>query len=185
MVRKLLSPPSLSRSLQHLRIVLDSSGCSVQHLFFNSVSNMLDYFKLNNIPLETCWNEDECRIAEFIDRSASDSLRTLTAIYTDDLLSSPRVPRRSHSLHIALMQAVMSTMQQPTTTGGAAGTENGAGRRRGSSSLPHYTQQSTGNGGGGGWWQIFRPSRAGTLQRRHSEISDMHHAIENNYTMRF
>ena len=160
--------------------MLDASGCSVQHLFFNTVSNMLDYFKQNTIPLETCWSEDDCRITEYIDRSASDAFRTITAIYNDDLLSSPRMPRRSHSLHLALTQAVTAAMQQ--NTGGATPGEGGATRsRRGSSSLPQNTRQST---TGGGWRQLFWPNRASTLQRRHSEISSMHHAIDNNYTTR-
>ena len=174
-----LPPPSLS--LQHLRIVLDASGCSVQHLFFNTVSNMLDYFKQNTIPLETCWSEDDCRITEYIDRSASDAFRTITAIYNDDLLSSPRMPRRSHSLHLALTQAVAAAMHQHNTGGATAG-EGGATRsRRGSSSLPQTTRQSTTTGG---WRQLFWPNRASTLQRRHSELSSMHHAIDNNYTTR-
>ena len=166
---------------KHLRIVLDSSGCSVQHLFFSTVSSMLDYFKSNTIPLETSWNEDDCRITDSIDRSVSDSLRTITAIYSSDLLSSPRLPRRSHSLQLALTQAVASAMQQQNS-----GSPMGAGGifpgrvRRGSSSLPHNVHQQTG-GGGGAWRNIFRPS---TLQRRHSEMADMHHAIDNNYVYR-
>lgn len=149
----------------------------MQHLFFTTVSNMLDYFKQNTIPLETCWSEDDCRITEFIHRSASDSLRTITAIYNNDLLSSPRMPRRSHSLQIALTQAVVSAMQQNTAAGG----QGASGRaRRGSSSLPQTSQPST-----SGWRQIFRSNRASTLQRRHSEVSNMHHAIDNNYTTRF
>jgi hypothetical protein len=173
---------------KHLRIVLDSTGCSVQHLFFNTVSSMLDYFKSHTIPLETCWNEDDCRITEYIDRSVSDSLRTITAIYNSELLSSPRLPRRSHSLHLALTQAVVSAMQQHG--GGASSPGTGGGRvRRGSSSLPHNAHNQTGGAsggsGGGGWRSIFWPNRASTLQRRHSEMSDIHHAIDNNYTLRY
>lgn len=164
--------------MQHLRIVLDCAGCSVQHLFFNTVSNMLDYFKQNTIPLETCWNEDDCRITEFIDRSASDSFRTITAIYNDNLLSSPRMPRRSHSLHLALTQAVVSAMQQ--NAGTAAGGEGVSRVRGGSSSLPQNARHSSGR-----WRQLFWPNRANTLQRRHSEVSGLHHAIDNNYTARF
>lgn len=183
---------------KHLRIVLDSTGCSVQHLFFNTVSSMLEYFKTNTIPLETCWSEDDCKITDFIDRSASDSLRTITAIYNSELLSSPRMPRRSHSLQIALTQAVASVMQHqhggaqtPGSSGGGSSERSGR-IRRGSSSLPHNAHHHTGGGGatgstaaaGGGWRSIFS-GRASTLQRRHSEMADMHHAIDNNYTYRY
>ena len=184
---------------KHLRIVLDSTGCSVQHLYFNAVSNMLDYFKNHTIPLETCWSEDDCRITDYIDRSVSDSIRTITAIYNNELLSSPRLPRRSHSLHLALTQAVMSAMHQqhgggassPGSRGNLPG-ERGGRVRRGSSSLPHNAHHhtgggggSSGGGGGGGWRNIFWPNRSSTLQRRHSEMSDIHHTIDNNYTLRY
>jgi hypothetical protein len=139
---------------------------------------MLDYFKQNTIPLETCWSEDDCRITEFIDRSASDAFRTITAIYNDDLLSSPRMPRRSHSLHLALTQAVAAAVQHHAGATGEGGATRG---RRGSSSLPQNTRQTTSSGG---WRQLFWPNRASTLQRRHSELSSMHHAIDNNYTAR-
>ena len=135
---------------QHLRLTLDSNGCSIQHLWFEDIVTMLDYFKTHPISLETVPMGDEISLTTYIDRSASDTFRTTTVVNVERIQRTP--PRRSRSIHV--------TMTQSTS-------ERGSPTHSLSSSAHHSS-----------WRQLFTRQRLSsshnvrahaTVQRRHSE----------------
>lgn len=90
--------------IQHLRLTLAENGCNIQHLWFEDVSSMLEYFKANSIPLESFWLNNDVKLTTFIDRKKSDSFRTTTVVNVTRLNRVP--PRRSRSLHLTMSHAV-------------------------------------------------------------------------------
>ena len=144
---------------QHLRMTVDETGCNIQHLWFDDVPSMLEYFKTNSIPLESFWLNDDVKLSSYIDRAASDTFRTTTVVNMDRLTRTP--PRRSHSVHIGISQNVGNpNISSPTEQHSTQGSQ--------SNSLPGATRHST------GWRQFFRSQRSssernvGRIQRRHS-----------------
>lgn len=150
---------------QHLRMTVDSNGCNIQHLWFDSVLCMLEYFKTNSIPLESFWLNDDVKLTTYVDRQASDAFRTTTILHVDQLNRVP--PRRSRSLHLGMSRSVAngSGGSHPDTPSLAAMEHRGAS----TNSLP-FTQSSSASG----WRQIFRSQRSssagnvGRVQRSHS-----------------
>ena len=135
----------------------------MQHLTFTSVPAMLEYFKTNSIPLESFYLNDDVKLSTYIDRSASDSIRTTTVINVDQLNRVP--PRRSRSLHLAMTRSVAASRR------GAAGGSGGSGASSNSASTNSLPQSRV---AAAGWRQIFRSqfsSSAGSvrrIQRSHS-----------------
>ena len=169
---------SLSLSLsplytQHLRMAVDDSGCNIQHLWFDDVPSMLDYFKTNSIPLESFWLNDDVKLTHYIDRQASDSFRTTTVVNVDRLSRVP--PRRSRSLHLGMANSVnaaasVSNSSNPGTpvsldTNGSSPASSS--NSQSTNSLPQSVRNTTG-------WRMFRAQRSssagnvGRIQRRHS-----------------
>lgn len=149
-------------------MTVDDTGCNIQHLWFESVPGMLDYFKTNSIPLESFWLNDDVKLTTFIDRQASDAFRTTTVLNMDRLNRVP--PRRSRSLHLGISHSVVNGSSQPTTPSPMTD-PRGPGTSSASSSthsLPHSRNAAT------GWRQIFRSQRSssagnvGRIQRSHS-----------------
>ena len=151
-------------------MTVDSNGCNIQHLSFDSVLCMLDYFKNNSIPLESFWLNDDVKLTTYIDRQASDSFRTTTVLNVDQLNRVP--PRRSRSLHLAMSRSTANG------SGGSShpGTPLATMEQRGSSSASASTNSLpfTQNSASSGWRQIFRSQRSssagnvGRIQRSHS-----------------
>ena len=179
-------------------MTVDEAGCNIQHLWFDDVPNMLEYFKTNSIPLESFWLNDDVKLTSFIDRAASDAFRTTTILNTDQL---PRVPpRRSRSLQLAMTQGtnvgsgISPATPSPTEFERVSSSSGSSSRGDGNSvnqsnSLP----QSVRNGLS--WWQFFRSQRSssagnvGRIQRRHStnagSVMDARRGRnENNYVYR-
>ena len=107
-------------------MTVEESGCSIQHLHFDSVPAMLDYFKTNSIPLESFWLNDDVKLNVYIDRQASDAFRTTNILNVEQLNRVP--PRRSRSLHLA--------MSCSTATSASSGGGGGGGGGSGGSSHP-------------------------------------------------
>ena len=151
--------------VQHLRMAVDDSGCNIQHLWFEGVASMLEYFRTNSIPLESFWLNDDVKLTTYIDRQASDSFRTTTVLNVDQLNRVP--PRRSCSLHLGMSHAVTNSSSHPTTPVSIGG------EQRGSSSASASTN-SLQSSAASGWRQIFRSQRSssagnvGRIQRSHS-----------------
>lgn len=153
-------------------MTLDDSGCNIQHLWFDDVPSMLEYFKTNSIPLESFWLNDDVKLTTYIDRQASDSFRTTTVIHTDRLNRVP--PRRSRSLHLGMSHSVASSTSPNTPLssepieGDSSPASVSSSNSHSTNSLPHSTRHST------GWRQLFRSQRSssagnvGRIQRRHS-----------------
>lgn len=154
--------------LQHLRMTVDDSGCNIQHLWFDSVLCMLDYFKTNSIPLESFCLNDDVRLTTYIDRQASDAFRTTTVLNVDQLNRVP--PRRSRSLHLGMSRSIASGSGGSSNPGTpiSATMEQGGASSASTNSLP-FTQSTA-----SGWRQIFRSQRSssagnvGRVQRSHS-----------------
>lgn len=156
-------------------MAVDEGGCNIQHLWFDDVPNMLDYFKTNSIPLESFWLNDDVKLTTYIDRQASDSFRTTTVVNMDRLARVP--PRRSRSLHLGMANSVNSAATTSTnssnpdtplplpldTNASSASSSNS----QSTNSLPQSARNSTG-------WRLFRSQRSssagnvGRVQRRHS-----------------
>ena len=137
-------------------MTVDETGCNIQHLWFNDVPSMLDYFKTNSIPLESFWLNEDVKLSTYIDRAASDAFRTTTVVNVDRLHRTP--PRRSRSLHLGRSNAITpSPTEQQSVSQGSS-----------SNSLPQVVRGNT------GWRQLFRSQRSssagnvGRVQRRHS-----------------
>lgn len=148
-------------------MTVDSNGCNIQHLWFDSVPSMLDYFKTNSIPLESFWLNDDVKITTYIDRQASDAFRTTNILNVEQLNRVP--PRRSRSLHLGMSQSVMSGSSHPSTPSPGSIEHRGSSSSSASTnSLPHTQSSAT------GWRQIFRSQRSssagnvGRIQRSHS-----------------
>ncbi len=152
---------------QHLRLTLDGNGCNIQHLWFDDVPGMLEYFKTNSIPLESFWLNNDVKLTTFIDRKKSDAFRTTTVVNVARLNRAP--PGRSRSFHITMSQAVSTETRPPldrsvssassttSTNSLPPGARNGVGVR---SLFRSQRSSSAGNMNG---------VRSGaTVQRRHS-----------------
>lgn len=163
---------------KHLRMAVDEGGCNIQHLWFDDVSSMLDYFKTNSIPLESFWLNDDVKLTTYIDRQASDSFRTTTVVNMDRLARVP--PRRSRSLHLSMANSVNSAAASATSANSsnpgtpvplplqdANASSASSSNSQSTNSLPQSTRNSTG-------WRLFRSQRSssagnvGRVQRRHS-----------------
>lgn len=147
-------------------MAVDESGCNIQHLWFESVPSMLEYFRTNSIPLESFWLNDDVKLTSYINRQASDAFRTTTVVNVDQLNRVP--PRRSRSLHLGMSHAVANGSSHPTTPISMGG------EQRGSSSTSASTNSLQNNSTASGWRQIFRSQRSssaqnvGRIQRSHS-----------------
>lgn len=143
---------------------MDSTGCNIQHLWFDNVASMLEYFKVNSIPLESFWLNDDVKLTTYIDRLASDAFRTTNVVNTELLSRSP--PRRTRSFHLSMSQSAGSGAASGPST--PSPTEGQLVRGPHSNSLPQSIRSST------GWRHLFRSQRAasagnvGRVQRRHS-----------------
>ena len=141
---------------------VDDSGCNIQHLHFDSVPVMLEYFKTNSIPLETFWLNDDVKLSTYIDRQASDAFRTTTVLNVDQLNRVP--PRRSRSLHLGMSR---STANSNSSSHPGTPVEQ-TGNSSSTNSLPFSPSPAS------GWRQIFRSQRSssagnvGRVQRSHS-----------------
>lgn len=187
-----------TQHIQHLRMAVDESGCNIQHLWFSDVTGMLEYFKINSIPLESFWLNDDVKLTTYIERSASDNFRTTTVVNVDRLHRSP--PRRTRSLHLGMSRAIgtrgPSSTSNPNTPSPTDQQlqEGGGDQGPQSNSLPHTARNST------GWRQLFRSQRSssagnvGRVQRRHSanagSLLDTRRIVsqdrsENNYVFRY
>ena len=188
-----LSPIVTATHTQHLRMAVDESGCNIQHLWFSDVMGMLEYFKINSIPLESFWLNDDVKLTTYIERSASDTFRTTTVVNVDRLHRSP--PRRTRSLHLGMSRAIgtrgTSTSNPDTPSPTEQQLQDG---NQESNSLPHTARNST------SWRQLFRSQRSssagnvGRVQRRHSANAGSlldtrrvvsHDRSENNYVFRY
>ena len=178
-------------------MTVDEVGCNIQHLWFDDVPNMLEYFKTNSIPLESFWLNDDVKLTTFIDRAASDAFRTTTVLNMDLL---PRVPpRRSRSLQLAMTQSTNlgggltpatpspTELERASSSGSSSRGDVNSGNQ--SNSLPQSARNSL------SWWQFFRSQRSssagnvGRIQRRHStnagSLMDARRGqSENNYVYR-
>ncbi len=167
-MRSTLLYSSLSAS-QHLRMTVDNEGCNIQHLWFDSVPSMLDYFKINSIPLETFWLNDDVKLTTYVHREASNAFRTTTILNIDQLNRVP--PRRSRSLHLGNVHSIMNASSHPNTPSPLA-IENRRGGATSSSSSTNSLPQGRNNTTG--WRHIFRSQRSssagnvGRIQRSHS-----------------
>lgn len=134
---------------KHLRLTLDENGCNIQHLWFDDVPGMLEYFKTNSIPLESFWLNNDVKLTTFVDRKKSDTFRTTTVVNMTRLNRVP--PRRSRSLHLSMSQAVTTNVDtsSPLDHSISVSSSNSS-----TSSLP----QSARNGVG--WRQLFRTQRS-------------------------
>lgn len=145
-------------------MAVDETGCNIQHLWFDSVPSMLEYFKANSIPLESFWLNDDVKLTSFIDRTASDTFRTTTVVNMDHLRRE--APRRSRSLHFSAPHAVALT-NTPSPTGSASSSQETQ-----SNSLPNTVRSSI------SWRQMFRSQRSSSagnvarVQRRHSATAN-------------
>lgn len=156
-------------------MAVDEGGCNIQHLWFDDVPNMLDYFKTNSIPLESFWLNDDVKLTTYIDRQASDSFRTTTVVNMDRLARVP--PRRSRSLHLGMANSVNSAATTSTNSSNpgtplplpldANASSASSPNSQSTNSLPQSARNSTG-------WRLFRSQRSssagnvGRVQRRHS-----------------
>ena len=151
-------------------MAVDEGGCNIQHLWFDDVPSMLEYFKTNSIPLESFWLNDDVKLTTYINRQASDSFRTTTVVNMDRLSRIP--PRRSRSLHLGMANSVSaapSNSSHPSTPLplDAANGSSSSSNSQSTNSLPQSARNSTG-------WRLFRSQRSssagnvGRVQRRHS-----------------
>ena len=149
-------------------MTVDSVGCNIQHLSFNSVPSMLEYFKTNSIPLESFWLNNDVKLTSYINREASDNFRTTTVLNVDQLNRVP--PRRSRSLHLNMSHSIMGSLSSHPSTPSPLGIDQRQASSASSStnSLPQTRTAAT------GWRQIFRSQRSssagnvGRIQRSHS-----------------
>ncbi len=99
---------------QHLRLAIDQSGCNIQHLWFEDVLTMLEYFKTHPIPLDSVPATDDISLQSYVDRSASDSYRTTTVINMERIQRNP--PRRHNSMHVGSGRATDSLSQSSNSS---------------------------------------------------------------------
>lgn len=143
-------------------MTIDNTGCNIQHLWFDDVPSMLEYFKTNSIPLESFWLNDDVKLTTFIDRGASDSFRTTTVLNVEQLCRNP--PRRAHSLHLNMSHSVARGGGTSSPTDSQSTMSQGSS----SHSLPQSVRNLT------IWRQVFRSPQSsstgnvGQIQRRHS-----------------
>lgn len=112
---------------------------------------MLEYFKTHPIPLETTPASEDITLTTFVDRSASDHIRTTTIINLERIQRTP--PRRARSIHV--------TSSLGTSLDG--------------SSSPVHGSRS---GRQGNWRQIFNRQRSSSSQsiRSHATVQRTHSA---------
>ena len=134
-------------------MTVDEGGCNIQHLWFDDVPSMLEYFKINSIPLESFWLNNDVKLTMFIDRQRSDSFRTTTVVNVNRLNRVP--PRRSRSLHLGMSRAVTtsSTPEMPSPVDRPI-SSSGSSNSHSTNSLPHSARNSI------GWRQLFRSQRS-------------------------
>lgn len=148
-------------------MAVNDSGCNIQHLWYDSVLCMLEYFKIHSIPLESLWLNDDVKLTTYIDRQASDGFRTTTILNVDQLNRVP--PQRSRSLHLGMSHSTASgSGDSHPGTPGLATMEHRGSSSASTNSLP-FTQSTA-----SGWRQIFGSQRSssagnvGRVQRSHS-----------------
>ena len=170
--------------LQHLRLVIDQNGCNIQHLWFEDVLTMLEYFKTHPIPLISTPASDDITLQSYVDRSASDNYRSTTIINMERIHRNP--PRRHHSMHVSstrntdgasLSQPSTGSSTQPSTRSGnnwrQLFTRQGPRSSSTQSMRSHVTVQRTQSANAGSLQEIPVRRRGGNHQNR-----------ENNYVTR-
>lgn len=164
-------------------MTVDSEGCNIQHLAFESVASMLDYFKTNSIPLEAFWLSGDIKLTTYIDRQLSDAFRTTIVLNVDQLNRVP--PRRSRSLHLGVSHAVMNASSHPNTPSPSSPAPHSSTmERRGASST--NSLQSHGSAASG-WRALFRSNRSssagnvGRVQRSHSHNAGSIQSTQTNH----
>lgn len=103
---------------------------------------MLEYFKINSIPLESFWLNNDVKLTNYINRKRSDTFRTTTIVNVERLNLVP--PRRSHSLH-GMSSHVINTNSTPGTTSPndpRAISSAGSSTSHSTNSLPRSTRNS-------------------------------------------